>query len=35
VAALLAAVSPENPAITRVPEGMAWTHMITDKALAD
>ncbi len=34
VAALLAAVSPENPAITKAPEGMAWTHMITDKALA-
>lgn len=34
VAALLAAVSPENPAITRAPDGMAWTHMITDKALA-
>ncbi len=35
VAALLAAVSPENPAITRPPEGMAWTHAITDKALAN
>ncbi len=34
VAALLAAVSPDNPAITHAPEGMAWTHMITDKALA-
>lgn len=34
VEALLAAVSPENPAITRRPEGMAWTHMITDQALA-
>jgi len=33
VEALLAAVSPENPAITKAPEGMAWTHMITDKAL--
>lgn len=35
VASLLAAVSPENPAITRAPEGMAWTHAITDKALAE
>lgn len=34
VAALLAAVSPENPAITKAPEGKAWTHEITDKALA-
>jgi len=34
VASLLAAVSPENPAITKAPEGMAWTHAITDKALA-
>jgi NitT/TauT family transport system substrate-binding protein len=34
VASLLAAVSPENPAITKAPEGMAWTHDITDKALA-
>jgi len=33
VAALLAAVSPENPAITKVPEGTAWTHAITDAAL--
>ena len=33
VASLLAAVSPENPAITKAPEGMAWTHEITDKAL--
>ncbi len=33
VAALLAAVSPENPAITKAPEGMAWTHEITDAAL--
>ncbi len=33
VAALLAAVSPENPAITKAPEGMAWTSAITDKAL--
>ena len=33
VAALLAAVSPENPAITKAPEGMAWTQAITDKAL--
>ncbi|MDQ2066772.1 ABC transporter substrate-binding protein [Xinfangfangia sp. CPCC 101601] len=35
VAALLAAVSPDNPAITKTPEGMAWTHAITDKALAE
>jgi NitT/TauT family transport system substrate-binding protein len=35
VASLLAAVSPENPAITKAPEGMAWTHDITDKALAE
>jgi NitT/TauT family transport system substrate-binding protein len=34
VASLLAAVSPDNPAITKAPEGMAWTHAITDKALA-
>jgi NitT/TauT family transport system substrate-binding protein len=34
VATLLAAVSPDNPAITKAPEGMAWTSMITDKALA-
>jgi NitT/TauT family transport system substrate-binding protein len=33
VASLLAAVSPDNPAITKAPEGMAWTHAITDKAL--
>lgn len=33
VATLLAAVSPDNPAITKAPEGMAWTHMVTDKAL--
>ncbi len=33
VASLLAAVSPENPAITHAPEGMAWTHAITDLAL--
>jgi len=33
VQALLAAVSPDNPAITRVPDGMAWTHAITDAAL--
>jgi NitT/TauT family transport system substrate-binding protein len=33
VEALLAAVSPENPAITKAPEGMAWTSAITDKAL--
>ncbi|MFN4130359.1 MAG: ABC transporter substrate-binding protein, partial [Paracoccaceae bacterium] len=33
VATLLAAVSPDNPAITRAPEGMAWTHVVTDKAL--
>ena len=33
VASLLAAVSPENPAITHAPEGMAWTHEITDAAL--
>ena len=32
VATLLAAVSPDNPAITKAPEG-AWTHEITDKAL--
>lgn len=35
VATLLAAVSPDNPAITKAPEGMAWTSMITDKALAN
>lgn len=33
VATLLAAVSPDNPAITKAPEGMAWTHQITDKAV--
>jgi len=33
VATLLAAISAENPAITKKPEGMAWTHDITDKAL--
>jgi NitT/TauT family transport system substrate-binding protein len=33
VAALLAAVSPDNPAITAVPAGMAWTHAISDLAL--
>ncbi len=33
VATLLSAVSPENPAITKEPEGMAWTHEITDEAL--
>ena len=33
VATLLAAISAENPAITKAPEGMAWTHDITDKAL--
>jgi NitT/TauT family transport system substrate-binding protein len=33
VEALLAAVSPENPAITKAPEGTAWTHDITDAAL--
>ena len=33
VATLLSAVSAENPAITKAPEGMAWTHAITDKAL--
>lgn len=33
VATLLAAISAENPAITKQPEGMAWTHDITDKAL--
>ncbi|MBY5973265.1 ABC transporter substrate-binding protein [Pseudooceanicola marinus] len=32
VATLLSAVSPENPAITKEPEG-AWTHEITDEAL--
>jgi NitT/TauT family transport system substrate-binding protein len=33
VATLLSAVSAENPAITKAPEGMAWTHQITDLAL--
>lgn len=33
VATLLSAVSAENPAITMAPEGMAWTHDITDAAL--
>mgnify|MGYP005852642713 CR=1 FL=1 len=33
VTALLAAVSPENPAITRAPDAGAWTHAITDAAL--
>jgi NitT/TauT family transport system substrate-binding protein len=33
VDALLAAVSPENPAITKAPDAGAWTHMITDAAL--
>lgn len=33
VATLLSAVSAESPAITKEPEGMAWTHAITDKAL--
>ncbi|MDO8883838.1 ABC transporter substrate-binding protein [Pseudotabrizicola sp.] len=32
-ATLLAAVSPDNPAITKAPEGMAWTHAVTDIAL--
>lgn len=32
VATLLSAVSPDNPAITKEPEG-AWTHDITDEAL--
>ena len=32
VATLLKAVSPDNPAITKEPEG-AWTHAITDEAL--
>ena len=34
VATLLAAVSAESPAITKEPEGMAYTLDITDKALA-
>jgi len=33
VATLLSAVSPENPAITKEPEGMAYTLDITDEAL--
>ncbi len=33
VEALLAAVSPENPAITKAPEGMATTSEISDAAL--
>ncbi len=33
VATLLGAVSAENPAITKAPEGMAWTHDVTDAAL--
>ena len=33
VATLLAAVSPDNPAITKAPDGMAWTHAVTDIAL--
>ncbi|MFD3189485.1 ABC transporter substrate-binding protein [Sedimentitalea sp. HM32M-2] len=32
VKTLLSAVSPDNPAITKEPEG-AWTHLITDQAL--
>ncbi|MGB7322199.1 MAG: ABC transporter substrate-binding protein [Albidovulum sp.] len=32
VATLLGAISEDNPAITKAPEG-AWTHQITDKAL--
>ena len=32
VKTLLSAVSEENPAITKEPEG-AWTHAITDEAL--
>lgn len=32
VKTLLSAVSPDNPAITKAPEG-AWTHLITDQAL--
>ncbi|MCA8879668.1 MAG: ABC transporter substrate-binding protein [Rhodobacteraceae bacterium] len=32
VATLLSAISPENPAITKEPEG-AWTHAISDVAL--
>jgi NitT/TauT family transport system substrate-binding protein len=33
VAALLNAISAESPAITKAPEGTAWTHAITDAAL--
>ncbi len=33
VATLLSGVSPDNPAITKAPEGMAWTHAISDLAL--
>jgi NitT/TauT family transport system substrate-binding protein len=33
VDALLAAVSPENPAITKAPDAGAWTHAISDAAL--
>jgi NitT/TauT family transport system substrate-binding protein len=33
VDALLAAVSPENPAITTAPDAAAWTHEISDAAL--
>ena len=33
VDALLAAVSPENPAITKAPDAGAWTHEISDAAL--
>jgi NitT/TauT family transport system substrate-binding protein len=33
VEALLAAVSPDNPAITTAPDAGAWTHDITDLAL--
>jgi NitT/TauT family transport system substrate-binding protein len=33
VDALLAAVSPDNPAITAAPEAGAWTHAISDAAL--
>ena len=35
VATLLSAVSPDNPAITKAPDAGAWTHDITDKALAN
>ncbi len=33
VATLLSGVSPDNPAITKAPEGLAWTHAISDLAL--